>query len=84
MAMLTLVQRGKLDLDADINAYLTSWKLPSNEFTSKTKVTLRELLNHTAGVSISGFPGYVSGSPLPTLAQMLDGEQPANFRPSWR
>jgi len=81
MAMLTLVQRGRLDLDADVNAYLISWKLPSNEFTSKTKVTLRELLNHTAGVSISGFPGYVSGSPLPTLTQMLDGEQPANTPP---
>jgi CubicO group peptidase (beta-lactamase class C family) len=81
MAMLTLAQRGKLDLDKDVNAYLTSWKLPSNEFTSKTKVTLRELLNHTGGVSIAGFPGYVSGSPLPTLAQMLDGEQPANTPP---
>jgi len=81
MAMLTLAQRGKLDLDKDVNAYLTSWKLPSNEFTNKTKVTLRELLNHTGGVSIAGFRGYVSGSPLPTLAQMLDGEQPANTPP---
>jgi CubicO group peptidase (beta-lactamase class C family) len=47
MAMLTLAQRDKLDLDKDVNAYLTSWKLPSNEFTSKTNVTLPELLNHT-------------------------------------
>src|SRR5690349_13540833 len=29
-AALRLVQAGRLDLDEDINAYLTSWQLPAN------------------------------------------------------
>jgi CubicO group peptidase (beta-lactamase class C family) len=80
-AILHLVGQGKLDLDKDVNAYLKSWKLPSNAFTDKVHVTLRELLNHTAGITVSGFPGYLPGTQLPTLTQMLDGEPPANSPP---
>lgn len=76
-AMLHLAQQGRLGLDADVNAYLRSWKLPANAFTAKTKVTLRQLLNHSADVTVSGFPGYLAGSPLPTLAQMPEGVPPA-------
>jgi CubicO group peptidase (beta-lactamase class C family) len=78
MAVLHLVESGKLNLDADVNQYLKTWKVPANTFTEKTKVTLRELLSHTAGMTVHGFPGYASGSPLPTLVQVLNGEKPAN------
>jgi beta-lactamase family protein len=47
MAVLRLVDQGKLNLDTDVNQYLQSWKLPTNEFTAKTKVTIRQLLTHT-------------------------------------
>src|SRR6202030_9529 len=40
LAVLHLVQMGKLDLDADVNQYLKTWKVPDNAFTAKTKVTL--------------------------------------------
>src|SRR5580704_1293578 len=78
MAVMHLVQTGKLDLDADVNRYLKTWKVPENSFTEKTKVTLRELLSHTAGMTVHGFPGYASGAPIPTLVQILNGEKPAN------
>ncbi|HEX7288018.1 MAG TPA: serine hydrolase [Candidatus Angelobacter sp.] len=78
LAVLHLVQSGKLNLDADVNQYLKTWKVPENEFTAKTKVTLRELLTHTAGTTVHGFPGYASGVTLPTLVQVLNGEKPAN------
>jgi CubicO group peptidase (beta-lactamase class C family) len=78
MAVMHLVQAGRLNLDADINTYLKSWKVPENEFTAQKKVTLRELLSHTAGVTVHGFPGYASGAPVPTLVQVLNGEKPAN------
>jgi CubicO group peptidase (beta-lactamase class C family) len=81
MAVLRLVQAGKLDLDADVNQYLKTWKVPSNSFTEKTKVTLRELLTHTAGLTVHGFPGYASDAPLPTIVQILNGEKPANTPP---
>lgn len=76
-----LVEEGKLSLDENINNRLTSWKLPENEFTAKKKVTLANLLSHTAGLTVHGFPGYAVGVPLPTLLQVLDGARPANTAP---
>ena len=78
MAALRLVQRGKLSLDTDVNTYLTSWKLPGDPMTAGKPITLRELLTHTAGMTVHGFPGYASNVPVPTLVQVLNGEKPAN------
>jgi CubicO group peptidase (beta-lactamase class C family) len=55
MAILNLVQSGKLDLDTDVNQYLKSWKIPPNPFMEKQPVTLRELLTHTGGITVHGF-----------------------------
>ncbi len=77
-AALRLVQQGKLKLDDDVNTKLLSWKVPDNAFTRTTKVTLRRLLSHTAGLSVGGFAGYKAGEPLPTEVQILNGEKPAN------
>jgi CubicO group peptidase (beta-lactamase class C family) len=78
MAALRLVQDGKLALDTDINKYLTSWKFPGDPVAEGKPVTLRELLTHTAGTTVHGFPGYASNEPVPTLVQVLNGEKPAN------
>jgi CubicO group peptidase (beta-lactamase class C family) len=81
MVALHLVDLGKLTLDEDVNLKLRSWKVPQNEFTKTEKVTLRQLLNHSAGLTIHGFPGYEAGAPVPTLLQVLDGAPPANTDP---
>jgi CubicO group peptidase (beta-lactamase class C family) len=81
MAALRLAQDGKLDLDADVNAALKTWKVPSNVLTEKQRVTVRELLSHTAGLTVHGFPGYAAGEPVPTVPQVLDGKKPANTKP---
>ncbi|GGH04807.1 hypothetical protein GCM10011586_21100 [Silvibacterium dinghuense] len=81
MGTLHLVQEQKLSLDADINATLTSWKLPASTSAPGAVVTLRELLTHTAGLTVHGFPGYASGVPVPSLVQVLNGEAPANTAP---
>lgn len=44
-------------------------------------VTLRQLLSHSAGVNVAGFPGYPADAALPTLVQLLDGVHPANSSP---
>ena len=77
-AVLKKVEQGKLSLDKNVNEYLKGWKLPENEWTKKTPVTLAELLSHSAGVTVHGFPGYAAGRPVPTLVQVLDGAPPAN------
>lgn len=77
IGVMKLVKAGTLDLDTDVNTYLQSWKLPDSTFTSKTKVTLRELLSHSAGLTVHGFAGYPLGDRLPSIPEVLDGEPPA-------
>ena len=78
MAALRLVEQGKLSLNADINTELTAWKMPPNDALPGAVVTLRELLTHTGGTTVHGFPGYAAGAPVPTLVEVLNGEKPAN------
>lgn len=77
-AALKEVEQGKIDPDADANIYLKSWKIPENEFTKEKKVTLKNIVSHTAGFTVGGFPGYEVGKPVPTLVQLLNGQSPAN------
>src|SRR5205085_2713216 len=78
MIALKKVSEGKIALDENINNKLISWKLPDNEFTANNKVTLANLLSHTGGLTVHGFPGYEVGAKLPTLPEVLDGKEPAN------
>ncbi len=80
-ALLREVDKGTFRLDAEVNAYLTSWKLPPNELTAREKVTLERILSHTAGLTVHGFPGYAPGEAVPTVPQVLDGRPPANTGP---
>jgi CubicO group peptidase (beta-lactamase class C family) len=75
-ATLVLADSGKLSLDAEVNTYLKSWKLPDNEFQRREKVTLRRILSHSAGLNVGSFDGYRSGEPIPSLLQILNGEKP--------
>ncbi|MEW6731903.1 MAG: serine hydrolase [Acidobacteriota bacterium] len=74
MAVLRLVQEGKLNLDEDINKKLVSWKMPENEFTQHEKVTLRRLLSHSAGLTRSYVGEFTYGENLPTLVEALEGK----------
>lgn len=78
IAALRLVERGALALDEPVNDRLTSWHIPDNDFTTAQPVTLRHVLSHSGGLTVSGFPGYASGAPVPTTVQILNGEPPAN------
>ncbi|MGE3180631.1 MAG: serine hydrolase domain-containing protein [Phycisphaerae bacterium] len=49
MAILTLVDDGKIDLDAPVKQYLPRFDLPDREFAAK--VTVRDLLCHRPGIN---------------------------------
>ncbi len=76
LGALMLVEQGKLSLDENVNTYLKSWKVPDNEFTKAEKVTLRRLLSHSAGTSVSGFEGYQVGTYIPRTVEILEGKKP--------
>jgi len=78
MTALRLVESGRLQLDADVNRWLVSWRIPASDSSKGTAVTLRMLLTHSAGLTVHGFPGYAAGDSLPSLLQVLDGTRPAN------
>lgn len=72
-----LAQARKIDLRKDVRKYLKSWPFPDNHFSAGRKITLAQLLSHTAGLSTEGFFGYAVTDTLPTLNQILSGTKPA-------
>lgn len=69
--VMTLVEAGRLDLDAPVSTYLTRWKLPESEF-GNDGVTVRRLLSHTAGLTDGlGYGGFRPGTPVQALEDSL-------------
>ncbi|MEE8357610.1 MAG: serine hydrolase domain-containing protein [Anaerolineales bacterium] len=80
-AALYFVETGDLELDRNVNDYLTSWKLPENELTAQEPVTTRRLLSHNAGLPYIPLFGYAQGLVIPNRGQILNGNPPANSEP---
>jgi CubicO group peptidase (beta-lactamase class C family) len=81
VAALRLVEERMLSLDGDVRPRLTHWSPHDNGLHSEHPVTLRALLSHTAGTTVSGMTGYEPGASLPTVSQILNGQAPANTAP---
>ena len=77
MAAMRLAQDGRLNLDANVNDYLTTWKVPDTAFTHSKPVTMRELLTNSSGTPQFGSPEYDIHARIPTLVEILDGIPPA-------
>lgn len=78
IGILYLAQQGKLDLYQDINQYLVNWKFPYDTVSHGKKITTAQLLSHTAGLSVHGFPGYQRDSVIAAVTDILDGRAPSN------
>lgn len=78
---LLLVDEGKINLDKNINDYLRGWKIPDSVYAKQYKVTLRNILDMTSGLSVPGFSGHSIHDVLPSLKQILNGEPPAENQP---
>ncbi|WP_280719713.1 non-ribosomal peptide synthetase, partial [Kitasatospora sp. MAP5-34] len=76
VGLLKLVERHGLDLDEDVNRYLTSWRIPGDP---APRVTLRHLLSHSAGFAVQPpFKRYAPDEPIPSVSEILRGEPPAS------
>jgi CubicO group peptidase (beta-lactamase class C family) len=78
VGILQLAQQGKLDLYQDINQYLVSWKFPYDTVSHGRKITTAQLLSHSAGLTVHGFPGYQRDSAIASVTDILDGRAPSN------
>ena len=81
MAALHLVQLRRFSLDVDVNSILKTWMIPDSPAANSKPVTLRELLTHTGGTTVHGFPGYAASEQIPKLIEVLNGVKPANTPP---
>jgi CubicO group peptidase (beta-lactamase class C family) len=78
-AVMQLVEQGKLDLDADVNTYLTQFKIPA---TWDAPITLRNMLTHTVGLEDGGI-GYLmarSAKQIVPLSSSLSAHLPTRVR----
>ncbi|MEU8961058.1 serine hydrolase, partial [Streptomyces sp. NPDC048491] len=83
LGVLCLVDRGIVELDADIEDYLTSWHLDETPETPGA-VTLRMLLGHRAGLAQHRGFACRPGEPVPTLLNLLEGRPPVTTPPVCR
>jgi CubicO group peptidase (beta-lactamase class C family)/D-alanyl-D-alanine dipeptidase len=68
LAVMRLVERGELDLDAPVSRYLNDFK-PANPFSKP--ITLRQLMAHRSGLVREPPVGHYFDPTLPTLAQTV-------------
>jgi CubicO group peptidase (beta-lactamase class C family) len=72
--IMKLVEQGKIDLDSPVKHYIKNWKFPDSEF-SEEKITIRQLLSHSAGMPLGDFYNYYSPKgDIPTLEASLTKE----------
>jgi CubicO group peptidase (beta-lactamase class C family) len=81
VGILKLVQSGRLSLTDDINNYFKTFKFPPDSVANFKKITIGNLLSHSAGLTVHGFAGYETGDTIPTILQVLHGQRPANNDP---
>ena len=67
LTLLRYVDKGLIDLDADISGVVP-------EFVKKGPMTFSALLSHTAGYNVHGFPGYRADHEPLSLEDVLNGK----------
>ena len=72
-----LTEKSLAKLDEPVNQSLTRWQLPQSSY-DVSKVTLRRILSHTAGLSVHGYGGFEQGTKLLSLEESLNGKTKRN------
>ena len=71
IAVMHLVEQGRIDLDSPVSRYLKRWKLPPSKF-NNNDVTVRRVLAHVAGLTDGlGYLGFAPGAKLQSLPESL-------------
>ena len=71
-----LEEKELIDLTVPVDNYLKRWKIPDNQYTLETEVTLEHLLSHTAGTTQHGFTDFYEGDKIPSIVESVQGKLP--------
>jgi CubicO group peptidase (beta-lactamase class C family) len=73
VAIMRMAQFGEISLDEDVGEYIDGWEPMRGK--KRVRVTLRDLLSHSAGMNVHGFKGYDrSTRELPSTLDILNGK----------
>ncbi|HLU07461.1 MAG TPA: serine hydrolase domain-containing protein, partial [Woeseiaceae bacterium] len=80
VSVMQLVEQGKLDLDADVNTYLETFKIRE---AFDTPITLRNIMTHTAGFEDGGLGYLIIDDPdrIMPLREAMQRYQPDRVNP---
>lgn len=78
IAVMQLVEQGRLDLHTDVNRYLTTFQLPE---TYPEPVTLAHLLSHTSGIEDPPYAFSPDPAKVSPLGEYLSAELPVRAHP---
>lgn len=73
MGILVLVDEGRIQLDQPFWSYVSQWKFSSTGYNHE-EVTIRRLLNHSAGIAPIISKGFQAGESYPGLISYLEGQ----------
>lgn len=80
VGLITLAEDLGVGLDDDLSNTLKGLGITTLN-PDNLPITLKGLLSHTNGATVSGFQGYAVGSDLPNSIQIVSGIAPANSKP---
>lgn len=72
VGVMRMAQAGKLDLDVDVATYVKGWEARYKK--RHAKITLRQLMSHSAGLNVHGFSGFNGVEDLPSTIELLNGK----------
>ncbi|MEM9311770.1 MAG: serine hydrolase domain-containing protein [Pseudomonadota bacterium] len=78
--IIALAMEKGVGLDEDISGNLTGLDLARLN-PDGLPITLRALLSHTNGTTVSGFPGYLMSDAVPTTSDVIEGTGGTNTKP---
>lgn len=70
---LSLVEDGLISLDEPVQDHLTRWQFPKGRYDG-AGINLRQLLSHTAGLSVPAYAGMTGNSVIPEIEASLNGQ----------
>ena len=83
LALMRMVEDGLLSVDDKIVDHLPDEVLELLAKDTRTRsllqmITVKQLMSHTAGLSVGGFPGYPDHQNVPSTTQVIEGKSSSN------
>jgi CubicO group peptidase (beta-lactamase class C family) len=70
--VLRFAEKNSIDLNQPVLKYVHEWKMSESHY-DVNKITVLNILSHSSGLNISGYPGHAPDCVLPQIQESLSG-----------